>query len=425
MELLKVDTLEEAIQKLVRYAGGNGTEESGIRLRTESVAFCDAVGCTLADDIVCEENIPPRARSVMDGYAVRSADTSGASEGVPSFLNIVGEVEMGKAVSFRIKSGECAYIPTGGFLPEGCDAVVMLEDCESFGSSQAAVYTAVSPGRNIVQAGDDMKKGEIVIKCGKRLDYADIGVLAAVGKERLEVYRPWRVHVISTGDEIVPPEQKPSEGQMRDVNSHTIAALARKYGFETSTELLPDDESLLEMHIRAAMESCDIVAVSGGSSQGKKDATAKIIDRLASSGVLTHGIAVKPGKPTIIGFDEPSHCVLLGLPGHPVAAVLLFDLIAGGLWKEMSGESGSDKPSFLYGRLDVNLPASPGRKTFQLVKIFEEYAEKDGTAEIIVRPVYGKSGLIRTLAEADGYIVMEVNEEGLCRGTQVRVQLLR
>lgn len=173
------------------------------------------------------------------------------------------------------------------------------------------------------------------------------------------------------------------------------------------------------------MESCDIVAVSGGSSQGKKDATARIIDRLASSGVLTHGIAVKPGKPTIIGFDEPSHCVLLGLPGHPVAAVLLFDLIAGGLWKEMSGECRNDKPSFLYGRLDVNLPASPGRKTFQLVRIFEEYAEKDGTAEIIVRPVYGKSGLIRTLAEADGYIVMEVNEEGLCRGTQVKVQLLR
>lgn len=433
MELLKVDTLEEAFQKLAVYACGGGPRSAGMRMEPETIPFWQGAGRVLAEDIRCTEDIPPAPRSVMDGYAVRSADTAGASESLPVFLHLTQEVAMGSLPKGRIGSGECAAIPTGGFLPAGCDAVVMEEYCETFGTDQIVVYTAVSPGRNLVQAGDDMRKGETVLPRGKRLQAADLGVLAAVGKIRIPVYRPWRVHILSTGDEIVDPRETLEAGRMRDVNSYTLSGLAQAYGFEISFELLPDDEETLQRRMRKAMCLCDLVVVSGGSSQGKKDATAKVIGNLASSGVLTHGIAIKPGKPTILGFDEPTRCALIGLPGHPVAASLLFDLLAGRLWKQLSEEERSGKPRFLYGILAANLPASPGRETLQLVRVLEKAAGETGCAEnaesvsggktLLVVPILGKSGLIRTLSEADGYLVMERNEEGLQQGSTVKVQL--
>ena len=433
MELLQVDTLEETFQKLESYARGDGPRGAGLAMETETIPFWQGSGRVLAENILSREDIPPAPRSVMDGYAVCSVDTTGASEGLPVFLRVTQEVEMGKLLYGKIGSGECAAIPTGGFLPAGCDAVVMEEYCETFGADQIAVYTAVSPGRNLVQTGDDVKKGETVLPRGKRLQAADLGVLAAIGKTEIPVYRPWRVHILSTGDEIVDPQEPLRAGKMRDVNSYTLSCMAQAYGFKTSFELLPDDEEMLETRVREAMHACDLVIVSGGSSQGKKDATAKVIRKLASAGVLTHGIAVKPGKPTVLGFDEPTRCALLGLPGHPVAAALLFDLLAGRLWKQLSGEEKTEKPRFLYGTLSMNLPASPGRETLQLVRVYEEDTEETEYAEnaesagsgktLRVVPILGKSGMIRTLSEADGYLVMERDEEGLKQGAMVKVQL--
>ncbi len=427
MELLNVDTIEEALDKLDRFA-------DQLPLHVEEIPYFRTLGRILAEDIVSKEDVPAFRRSTMDGYAVRSCDTGGASESMPTFLKVKGEVEMGKAPEGEaayVGPGECVYVPTGGMIPEGADAVVMIEYCEPFSEDEIAVYSSVSHGNNMVFPGDDLSEGQLLFRQGRRIKPADIGVLSAVGYTRISVYKPWKISVFSTGDEIIDPEQMPKPGQMRDVNTFAILAQAEQMGFEVvDYAVIEDQEALLKSRVAAAMQCSDLVFISGGSSQGKKDATAKIVGDLTSSGVLTHGIAVKPGKPTITGFDEPSKTALIGLPGHPVAAVLLFRILSGGLWDMALGSKkvnvlGKGKSSLtdrgeVVCRISMNLAASPGRKTFQLVKI--EYSEEDQVPMAV--PVLGKSGLIRTMSEADGYMIMDVNDEGINGGDYVKIILL-
>jgi len=433
VELLKVDTIEEAVNKLGRYA-------DQLPLYTEETPHWDALGRILAEDIICRENIPGFRRSTMDGYAVRSLDTGGASDSIPTFLKVKGEVDMGKEPlgnAAFVGHGECVYVPTGGMIPEGADAVVMVEYCENFGLDEIAVYTSVSTGNNSVLPGDDVRMDQVVLKRGRRLKPADIGLLSAIGQTAVKVYRPWRLSIFSTGDEIIDPYEIPAPGQVRDVNTFALIAQAKEMGFDViHYEVVVDDEDVLRNKVESAMQVSDLVFISGGSSQGKKDATAKIIDDLTSTGVLTHGIAVKPGKPTITGFDEVSKTVLVGLPGHPVAAVLLFRIIAGSLWdmaleimnehKLRYGLSSLVNQNVVIGKISQNIAASPGRKTFQLVKFIKIlWCQTPENSEIpTVFPILGKSGLIRTMSEADGYIVMDVNDEGINCGELVKVFLL-
>jgi len=431
VELLKVDKIEDAMEKLLMYAAGavsldlEGSCRTGLPLETEAVPLMQLYGRVLAEDIVCEEAVPGFNRSTVDGYAVRSCDTGGASESLPAFLKTAGEVEMGcDASCFQVGPGECIYVPTGGMVPPGADAMVMVEYCEAFGMDQMAVYTSVSEGNNMVFAGDDMACGQLVLQRGRKVRPADLGVLASIGRTSALVYKPWKVSILSTGDEIIDPSRMPKPGQIRDVNSYGLYGLAAEYGFEVlEFQVVEDKAEILEQKVAEAMKEADLVVLSGGSSQGKKDATASIIGRLASSGVLTHGLAVKPGKPTILGFDEPSRTALIGLPGHPVAAMILFREVAGGLWEILTGQQETEKKPSLEGIITANLAASPGRKTWQLVTVdFERREEESGLP--YVTPVWGKSGLIRTMSEADGYLVVDVNDEGINRGQQVRVWLL-
>ena len=423
MELLKVDKIEEAMEKLLAYA-------AELPLETEEVPLFGLLGRVLAEDIVNGEAVPGFDRSTVDGYAVRACDTGGASESMPSFLKVVGEVEMGcDASGMTVGPGDCVYVPTGGMVPSGADAVVMVEYCEDFGGDQMAVYGSVSQGNNMVMAGDDMACGQTVLKRGRRVRPADLGVLSSIGRTSAVVYKPWKIVILSTGDEIIDPSQTPKPGQVRDVNSYGLYGLAVEYGFEVlEFQVVEDDAQMLEKRVAMAMETADLVVLSGGSSQGKKDATAAIIGSLASSGVLTHGLAVKPGKPTILGFDEPSGTALIGLPGHPVAAMLLFREVAGGLWEILTGQRETEKIPSVEGVITANIAASPGRKTWQLVKVdFGKCIETAGGSGVMlpaVTPVWGKSGLIRTLSEADGYIVIDVNDEGVNRGQQVMVWML-
>lgn len=433
MELLKVDTIEEAVKKLGRYA-------DQLPLYVEKIPHWKALDRILAEDVMSKENVPGFKRSTMDGYAVRSSDTSGASEAIPTFLKVKGEVDMGKEPlgdAAFVGHGECVYVPTGGMIPEGADAVVMIEYCENFGMDEIAVFTSVSTGNNIVLPGDDVRLEQMVLKKGRRLKSADIGLLSAIGQTVVKVYRPWKLSIFSTGDEIIDPYKTPAPGQIRDVNTFALIAQAKEMGFDViHYEVVVDDEDVLRDKVEAAMQVSDLVFISGGSSQGKKDATAKIIDDLTSTGVLTHGIAVKPGKPTITGFDEVSKTVLVGLPGHPVAAVLLFRIIAGNLWdmaldimdeqKLRYGLSSLVNQNVVVGIISQNIAASPGRKTFQLVKFIRNlWCQASENSEIpTVFPILGKSGLIRTMSEADGYIVMDVNDEGINRGELVKVVLL-
>ena len=303
----------------------------------------------------------------------------------------------------------------GGMLPDGSDSVVMVEYAEPFGSDGVAIYSSAANGENVVQIGEDAQKGALLLRRGKRLLPQDIGALAAAGVTSVPVYAPLRLTVLSTGDELVPPEKEPRLGQVRDINTHVLTALARKIGFSVvAASVLPDDENVLEQALRTAMETSDIVAVSGGSSQGKKDITREIIDRVASPGVFTHGMAIKPGKPTILGYDSASRTLLAGLPGHPVSAMMVFEQLFGWLFRELTGCA---EVFAIPAQLACNAPSSPGKLTCWPVKL--SWAGQGVTAE----PVFGKSGLITTLTGADGYFTVDRDTEGLKAGQTVLVHL--
>ena len=408
MEFLQVDTLERAREKLFASAENRMATEERLPLN-------QSLGRIAAEDILAGADIPGFRRSTVDGYAVHAVDTAAAGEGIPVFLTASGRVEMGQAVDFTIKSGECAEIATGGMLPAGADAVMMIEYAESFGPDGIALHTSVAHGENVVQIGEDAKANTLILRRGKRILPQDVGVLAAAGIVHVPVCRRPKLTIVSTGDELILPEQSPLPGQIRDVNTGALGALARKTGFEVvGAVLVKDDPQLLEQAIRAAMMKSDIVAVSGGSSQGQKDMTRAVFDRAASPGVYTHGLAVKPGKPTILGYDSPSQTLLVGLPGHPVAAMMMFELLLGWLLRKLTGSS---LPPAIPARLSCPVVSSPGKLNCWPAQL--TWTEAGYLAE----PIFGKSGLITTLTKAEGYFTVDRDTEGLVAGQTVLVHL--
>lgn len=406
MELLKVDSLEKALEKLIEHS-------AVLPLHTETVAMENSFGRILAEDVISSEDVPGFRRSTMDGYAVVATDTAGAGESMPVFLKIVGSVEMGEDTALNLKAGQCAYVPTGAMIPEGATAVVMEEYCEEFSEDQLAIYQSVAEGTYVVIPDEDTVAGETILKKGRKIKAQDMGLLASVGCTELKVYKPWNCYIISTGDEVTDPAEPPQKGKVRDVNTYGLMGMAASFGFEVKGyERIHDEEKLLEEAVLRGKQVADVVIVSGGSSKGRKDATAKVLDKVSSSGVFTHGIAVKPGKPTILAVDEPSNTVLVGLPGHPVAALIVFRQIVGRLWQS---KTCAEEELFTIAQIDTNLAASPGRTTFQLVKL------QPSEAGMKASPVLGKSGLIFNMSKADGYIIIDRNLEGLKAGEKVKV----
>lgn len=410
MELFDVQTIEDAQREVIQSVGK-------AFLRTEPVPLNDALGRVLAEDIPCAFDVPGFTRSTMDGYAVRAKDTQGAGESIPAFLTVVGEVEMGKAAPVAIRPGECCYVPTGGMLPEGADAVVQVEYSEPFGKNKIAVYHAVSTGRNLILKGEDTKAGEPVLTRGTVLRAQDVGALASAGVTDVPVYEPLRIAVISTGDELTPPGEPLQPGKIYDINTYAVAGMAKSYGHViTSQQVVPDREDRLVAALKSAMKDSDIVCVSGGSSQGKKDMTKRLIDELSDPGVFTHGLAMKPGKPTILGYDSVSKTLLCGLPGHPVAAVYVLELVVLDALNELQGR---DAPLTVYARMDQNIGCDAGKSNCFAVKLEET---EEGC---IAHPVLGKSGLISTMTESDGYLVTDRNKEGIKQGELIKVRLFR
>ena len=408
MKLLKVDTVNEARSKLTECC-------ADMMLQTEMRGLLDAAGCILAENIFSKENIPPYRRSIMDGYAVRSRDLGAAGDMIPTMLKVMGEVLLGSdSTDLKVEPGCCVYVPTGGYVPDGADAVVMIEYCEPFGSGMLAVSKPVSQGENVVQVGEDISEGDILLPKGRKLRPQDTGVLAACGITEIPVFVPWKVTVISTGDELVSPDQIPGPGQIRDINTYTIASRSSAEGFDViRTVSVKDDREALTAALENAKRDSDLVVMSGGSSQGKKDMTADLIDETADCGVLTHGIAAKPGKPTITGFDKESRTLFIGLPGHPAAALMVYEQILIDLWRSLTFR---EKERTLRAKVSVNVPSAPGRMTFQLVKI------SDGDMPE-AEPVFARSGMISPVSEADGYFVMTENQEGIRPGETVDVYL--
>lgn len=409
MELLAVDSLKEAREKLVKAV-------EAIPDKIKKIHVNDAMGYVLADDIEAAFMIPDIRRSTVDGYAVLSKDTWGASENAPVFMEVTGEVSIGYPAEQQIHSGQCVYVPTGGMLPDGAECMVMAEYCEAFDQNHVAVYEPSAAGKNMVEIGEDIKEGEILLKKGKRINPRDIAALAAAGITEIGVFEPLTVTIISTGDELVGPGEKRNQGQIYDINTYGLRAQAVKHGFTVvDAYVLKDEESLLSAGVMKAMETSDIVIVSGGSSQGKKDMTKKVLDEAAVPGVFTHGLSLKPGKPTILGYDEKSKTILAGLPGHPVAAMLVFELLI--LWLDRY-RLGIDEEYTLPAVMETNLSSAPGKTTCQMVELIKN---KEGYT---ARPVFGKSGLITTLSKADGYVLIDRNKEGMKAGERTEVHLL-
>lgn len=409
MKLFQVDKLDAARGKLLA-----AMEEMGKRqLAREDLLFDRAAGRVLAADIVAPEAVPTFARATVDGYAVRAVDTQGAGESLPVILTIVDEVRIGAPAAVPLRPGECAYVPTGGMLPPGSDAMVMVEHSELFDATHVALYDAVSYGRNVVFPGEDMRAGALLLPAGRRIGFGEIGALAALGVSHVRVWQPLRLTILSTGDELVAAGETPRDGQIRDINTYALQAMAERAGFAVvRTRVLRDEEALLRAALREAMRDSDIVVASGGSSQGKKDMTGLLMDEVAVPGVFTHGLALKPGKPTILAADTASATLFAGLPGHPAAALIVFHLLLAWLHDTLRGVA---PPPPLAATLETNLPAAPGRTTCQPVELL---AQEGG---IIARPVLGKSALISTVTRAGGYILIDGDQEGLPKGAPVSV----
>jgi len=427
MKLLNVDTIEQAREKIISYV-------KQWKIKNEVLPLHETQGRILAQDILSPCNIPSFRRSTVDGYAVIASDTSGAGENIPVFLKQTASISMGKPAfltnraNILIKSGECVYVPTGGMLPDGADAVVMIEYSEqiTMNKEQAkenniAVYAAVSSGTGTVEIGEDFKNGSILLKRGTRIRPQETGALSAAGITHINVYAPLTVSIISTGDELVPPEKEPALGEIRDINTNSIKALAEKNGYNVlSTQIIPDNEDQLESAVKNALVLNNIVLISGGSSQGEKDFTAKIINKLAKPGVFTHGLAVKPGKPTILGWDEETKTLLAGLPGHPVSAMMIFELLFTWLLKIKNEELGiKNLPviNCISAKINCNVPGSPGRMLCLPVTL------QKNNDFYFAEPVFGKAGMISTLTLADGYIIIDINKEGLKKDETVLVYL--
>ncbi len=392
----------------------------------EEIHISHSLGRVLAGDIASPEDLPEFDRSTMDGYAVKSADTFGAAESRPALLRLAGEIPMGTVTERTLSKGEVMKIATGGALPRGADAVVMFEQTQFVDEVSIEVVKPVAPMENVIHAGDDIKKGEVILTNGHRIRPQDMSALASVGITRISVFNKPRVAIISTGNEIVPADSKPAPGRIRDSNSYNLEGLITQAGgVPVKKGIIPDEYVRLRETLEAAVGDCALTLMTGGSSVGIADLTAKVINDAGKPGVLVHGVSIKPGKPLIIGLvgTPERHVPIFGLPGHPAAVSICFELFVKPILIRMSGEvphpALEGLPSYrsVKAKLARSISSGPGREDHVRVTL----EKKDG--QLLARPVFGASGLISTLVKAVGTVVVPVNEIGIEAGEEVEVRL--
>ena len=381
----------------------------------ERVALEEADDRVAAVDIAAPEDLPAWPRATMDGYAVRARDTHGASEAVPAFLTLRGAVPMGDVwTGGALAPGDAVSIATGGVVPEGCDAVVMLEYVQAAGAD-IEVRRSVATGENLMRPGDDVRHAEIVVPAGRRLRPQEAGVLAALGVDAVEVHRRPRAGVLATGNEIVSPSVAPRPGQVRDVNSMALAAQLRRAGADVILGgIVADDAAALAAAVAGLLERSDLLLLSGGSSVGARDLTVEALERLGAE-IVFHGISVRPGKPTILARlgDKP----ILGMPGVPVSAMVIFEVFVRPLVWRLGGEPAREPwPARRRARMRRRTPSVAGREDYLRVR----FVDTDGGW---VEPVLGGSAALGTLVRADGLVVVPAESEGVAEGDEVEVML--
>lgn len=383
---------------------------SAFKKQTESLNLHCVSGRTLSKSIKSTLNVPEFNRSIVDGYAIIASNSYGASPSIPSMFNLLGEVRMGETTDLVVHDFECVYVPTGGMIPSGADAMVMIEDSENFDETTIAIYKSTPVDNCIIHIGDDIKKNEVVLKEGTKITGKEIGVLAALGINEIDVYKRISVSVFSTGDEIIDIDEPLTLGKVRDINGYVLVDYLNTIGCHVvEHSIIKDDFDTLLNTLKNAMLHSDIILLSGGSSVGVRDYTCQVIESFDSGKVHIHGMTVKPGKPTIVGTVEDK--LIIGLPGHPVSSTMVYKGFIEPFIESMMGCLTYVKT--LEATLNVNVHSAPGKRTYQMVTV------KGGE----VTPLHGKSGMITLLSQADGYFVMGRETEGQEKGSLVTVYL--
>jgi len=407
--LLTLTPREEALTRLKKMLPDHA-------IATEMISTQQGLSRVLAEEVTAQHPLPQFARSTRDGYAVRAADTVGASESLPAYLHVVGELFMGKPPEIQIKPGEAALIHTGGALPHGADAVVMIERTQEASPQEIEVLKSVAAGENVIPVGEDVQTGDRVLQAGCRLRIQEIGGLMALGITEICVAKKPRAALISTGDELVPPETLPGINQVRDINSATIGALIETHGgIPLPQGIIHDDAEALYEKAAQALDRADMLIITAGSSISARDMTAAVIDRLGKPGVLVHGIPLKPGKPTILAVCNGKP--VFGLPGNPVSALNTAQLFVVPIVWQLQGTK-PKRAGYIRARLTENLPVSQGRELFATVSLEER---EDG---IWATPIFGESNLIFTLVRGEGIVHVPLGATGLPQGSEVEVTLL-
>ena len=406
---------------------------------TEMIDTTNALGRETAEDVRAPHPLPEFPRSTVDGYAVCARDTFGTSESLPGYLNLVGEVPMGNAPSFELKPGACALIHTGGMLPVGADAIVMLEYTQTVRrngqlppkTTEIEISRAVAEGENVLRIGEDVAADQVVLAAGVRIRPAEIGGCMALGIMKMRVVAKPKIGIISSGDEVVLPAQSPRLGQIRDINSYSLAALVETAGGEpVMYGIVPDSLEAMKTVAERALTECEVVVITAGSSASARDLTAEAIAELGEPGVLVHGVNVRPGKPTILAVCDGK--AVIGLPGNPVSALVIAGLFVVPVIERLLGLKGSRPRPSVQARLQVNVPSQAGREDWIAVKLFlishslSERVEEQrkGNREWAAEPIFGKSNLIFSLAAADGLVRIPPDATGISAGEMVEVILM-
>jgi len=387
------------------------------RVCAEVVDTAAALDRVAAEAVLAPADLPSFTRATMDGYSVRAADTFGASEGAPAYLRVAGEVAMGATEPVAVAVGEAATAYTGGMLARGADAVVMVEHTQPVDAATIEVVRPVAPGENCVQVGEDVRRGDVLIPSGRRLRPQDIGGLMALGVARVEVARRPVVAILSSGDEVVRPDVEPRPGEIRDINSYTCQALVQRAGGEPLLlGIAPDRRDVMERMARDGLARADVLVLSAGSSVSSRDMTADVIAALGAPGILLHGVAIHPGKPTIVGLagDRP----VFGLPGNPVSAIVLFELMVAPTIKRLLGQADPDAYASVRARLTRRVASGPGHEDYVQARV----EERDG--ELWAEPVFGKSNLIFTMVKANGMIHVPLDRSGIEAGELAEIRLV-
>lgn len=408
-EFLRLQTPAQALTCLLDALPEHVSPEA------EWIATAEALGRILAEDVLAPHPLPPFSRASVDGYALRAADTFGASASLPAYLRLVGEVPMGGQADLEVGPGCAALVHTGGMVPRGADAVVMLEDTQLARPEEVEVLRPVAPGENILSVGEDVQAGELVLPRGSRLRPQELGGLMALGQTTVQVARRPRLAILSTGDEIIPPQCDHRPGQVRDINTYTLSALVQQAGGQpVPFGILPDSRPALQAAAQEAHATCDVVLITAGSSVSSRDITSDVIAGLGAPGVLVHGVSIKPGKPTILAMCNGKP--VIGLPGNPVSALVVAGLFVAPLIRRMVGGR-PEVTARIAARLVANIPSEAGREDYVPVRLSGQPGEQRA------EPIFGKSNLIFTLVRADGLVRIPPEATGLPADAVVEVLL--